>query len=98
MVIADAVKTTVRMLRRENTMYLLAQGKFGILLPGVLEEDADRVAERLRERLLDAAGANNRFAFNVQVINYPRQVASISEIDDFIESCSSEAGPEEHPA
>ena len=98
MVIADAVKATVRMLRRENMMYLLAQGQFGILLPGVLEEDADRVAERLRERLLDAAGANNRFAFNVQVINYPRQVASISEIDEFIESCGSETGPEKPPA
>jgi GGDEF domain-containing protein len=96
-VIADAVKATVRMLRGEDTVYLLAQGVFGILLPGVLEEDADRVAERLRERLLDASGANNRFAFNVHVINYPRHVASISEIDDFIESCGAEASPEKYP-
>jgi GGDEF domain-containing protein len=96
-VLADAVKATVRMLRRENAVYMLAQGKFGILLPGILEEDADRVAERLGERLLDASGANNRFAFNVQVINYPRQVASISEIDDSIESCGSDAAPEKYP-
>jgi len=96
-VIADAVKATIRMLRGEDTVYLLAQGVFGILLPGILEEDADHVAERLRERLLDASGANNRFAFNMQVINYPRHVASIGEIDDFIESCGAEAGPEKHP-
>jgi len=97
MVIADAVKATVRMLRGEDTVYLLAPGVFGILLPGVLEEDGERVAERLRERLLDASGANNRFAFSVQVINYPRQVASISEIDDLIKSSSAEAEPEKHP-
>ncbi|MFZ0964956.1 MAG: GGDEF domain-containing protein [Terriglobia bacterium] len=93
-VIADAVKATFRMLRREDMVYLLAQGVFGILLPGLLEEDADRVAERLRERLLDASGANNRFAFNVHLINYPRHVASISEINNFIESCGAEAGPD----
>jgi len=96
-VIADAVKATVRMLRGEDIVYLLAQGVFGILLPGILEEDADRVAERLRERLLDASGANNRFAFNVHVINYPRHVASIREIDAFIESCGAEADPEKYP-
>ena len=93
-VIADAVKAAFRMLRREDMVYMLAPGMFGILLPGILEEDAERVAERLRERLLDASGANNRFTFTVQVINYPRQVASISEIDDLIESCGAEADPE----
>lgn len=93
---ADAVKAAFRMLRREDMVYLLAQGMFGILLPGILEEDAERVAERLRERLLEVSGANNRFAFNVHVINYPRQVASISEIDDFIESFGAEAGPDKH--
>jgi len=96
-VIADAVKATMRMLRGEDAVYVLAPGVFGILLPGILEEDADHVAERLRGRLLDASGANNRFAFNVQVINYPRQVASISEIDDLIESSSAKAGPEVTP-
>jgi GGDEF domain-containing protein len=89
-VIADAVKATLRLLRREDMVYLLAQGVFGILLPGLLEEDADRVAERVRERLLDASGAKNRFAFDVRMINYPRHVASISEIDDFIQSCGAE--------
>jgi hypothetical protein len=33
----------------------------------------------------------------MHVINYPRHVASISEIDDFIESCGAEAGPEKDP-
>jgi len=96
-VIADAVKATARMLRGEDMVYLLAQGVFGILLPGLLEEDAERLAERVRERLLDASGAHHRFAFNVHVINYPRHVASINEIDDFIESCGAEAGPEKYP-
>ena len=97
MVIADAVKATVRMLRGEDMVYLLAPGVFGILLPGKLEEDAERVAERVRERLLEASGANHRFAFNVRVINYPRHVASISEIDEFIESSGAEVGPEKYP-
>jgi len=89
-VIADAVKATLRILRGEDMVYRLAQGVFGTLLPGQLEEDAERVAERLREQLLEASGANHRFAFNVHVINYPRHVASIREIDDFIGSYSAE--------
>ena len=93
-VIADAVKATARMLRGEDMVYLLAQGVFGILLPGVLEEDADRVVERLRERLLNASGANDSFAFDVHVINYPRHVDSIGEIEDFIKSHGAQAGPE----
>ncbi len=97
-VLADAAKVTVRMFRGKDRVYLLAPGVLGILLPEILEEDADRVAEHLRERLLDASGADNRFAFNVHVINYPRVVASLSEIDDFIESCATQAGPEKHPA
>jgi GGDEF domain-containing protein len=96
-VIADAVKPALRMLRGEDMVYLLAPGGFGILLPGLLEEDADGVAGRVRERLLDASAANNRFAFNVHMINYPRHVASIREIDDFIESCGAEAGYEKDP-
>jgi GGDEF domain-containing protein len=97
-VIADAIKATVRMLHGEDIVYLLARGVFGIILPGMLEEDADSVAERVRERLLEASGANTRFAYNVHVINYPRQVASIREIDDFIESCGAEIGPEKYIA
>jgi GGDEF domain-containing protein len=97
MVIADAVKAMVRMLRGEDTVYLLANGVFGVLQPGLLEEEACRVAERLRGRLLDAAGANNRFAFNVHVINYPRHVASIREIDDLIKSHVDQAGPQTSP-
>jgi len=96
-VIAGAVKATLRVLRGEDMVYLLAQEVFAILLPGTLEEDADRVAERVRERLLDASGANHRFVFTVHVINYPRQVASISEFDDFIKSCGAELGPEKYP-
>ncbi len=96
-VIAEAVKATLRILRGEDMVYLLAQGVFAILLPGSLEEDADRVAERVRERLLEASGPHNRFAFSVLVINYPRHVASLSEIDDFIQSCSAELGPEKYP-
>ena len=96
-VIADAVKAAYRMLRREDMVYLLSEVLFAILLPGILEEDAAHVAERLRERLLDATGTNNRFAFTVHTINYPRHVASITEIDDFIKSCSTDAGPEKDP-
>ena len=95
-VIADAVKATIRKLRGEDTVYLLAEGLFGILQPGTLEEDADRVAERLRERLLDASDANRRFRFDVQVINYPRQVGSMTEILEFIASSGTVAGPENH--
>ncbi len=97
-VIADAVKATIRKLRGEDTVYLLAEGVFGILQPGTLEEDADRVAGRLRERLLEASGAGVRFEFDVHVVNYPRQVGSTNEILEVIASYTLPAGPGANPA
>jgi GGDEF domain-containing protein len=90
-VIAEAVKASIRKLRGEDTVYMLGHGVFGILQPGTLEEDADQVAARLRERLLDASSSKSRFEFDVHVINYPRQVGSMNEIIEFIESVGAPA-------
>lgn len=93
-VLVDAVKAMIRKLRGGDSIYLLAQGVFGILLPQMFGDDADRVTERLREGLVDASGAHNRFTFELRVVNYPRQAASVRELGAIVESCCAEARPE----
>ncbi len=67
----DAAKAIVRRLQREDSIYLFAPGIFGILLPGACATAAYRAAERLVDGLHDASGASDRFASEVQVVNYP---------------------------
>lgn len=94
----DAVKAMIRKLRGGDSIYLLAPGVFGILLPQMFGDDADRVAERVREGLLDASGANNRFTFELRVVNYPRQAASVRDIDLIVASYCAETRPEKQTA
>jgi GGDEF domain-containing protein len=94
----DAVKAMIRKLRGGDSIYLLAPGVFGILLPQMFADDADRVAERAREGLLDASGANNRFTFELRVVNYPREAASVRDIDLIVASYCAETGPEKQTA
>lgn len=67
----DAAKAIVRRLGREDSIYLFAPGMFGVLLPGASASAGCRVATRLVDGLHDASGASDRFASEVQVINYP---------------------------
>jgi hypothetical protein len=47
----------------------------------------DRVVDRVAEGLNDASGSGNTFSFDIQVVNYPEQVSTASEMeriaDDF---------------
>lgn len=77
----DAAKTLVRKLRGEDSIYLFAAGVFGIVLPGIAGADANRVADRLTEGLIDASGASNRFTSELRVINYPEHASSAREFE-----------------
>jgi GGDEF domain-containing protein len=82
----DAAKVLVRKLRGEDSVYLFAPGVFGIVLPGVLSADANRVVERLAEGLTDASGASERFSFDIQAVNYPEHVAAAIEMEQLARS------------
>jgi GGDEF domain-containing protein len=80
-VFGDAAKAITRKLREEDSIYILARGHFGVILPGVDSPTAKRVSARLVEGLTDAAGANNRFSFDVHGITYPEQASSAHDLE-----------------
>jgi GGDEF domain-containing protein len=80
-VLGDAAKAISRKLREQDSIYLLAHGHFGIILPGADRLAAQRVSDRLVEGLTDAAGVNNRFSFKVGAISYPEQASSAHDLE-----------------
>ena len=80
-VLGDAAKAISRKLREEDSIYILTQGHFGVILPGVDATVAKRVSARLVEGLTDAAGASNRFSFEVHAITYPEQASSAHDLE-----------------
>jgi GGDEF domain-containing protein len=81
----DAVKAASRKLRGEDTLYYLAPGVFGIVLPGMSTLGALGVQERLSDGLHDASGASERFSFKVKVLNYPDHAATAREMEQAAE-------------
>ena len=80
-VFGDAAKAISRKLRELDSIYILARGHFGVILPGVDAPAAKRVSARLVEGLNDAAGASNRFSFTVHGITYPEQASSAHDLE-----------------
>jgi len=80
----DAAKALLGKLRGDDSVFLVSPGTFCVLLPGVQQGNADRVAERLREGLQDAAGVSGRFAFSLQALSYPDDVQSAREMEEVI--------------
>jgi GGDEF domain-containing protein len=80
-VLGDAAKAISRKLREQDSIYILAYGQFGVILPGVDSLTAKRVSARLVEGLTDAAGVNNRFSFKVGAISYPEQASSARDLE-----------------
>ena len=77
----DAARVLLRKLRTDDSLYLLSSCVFGIVLPNTCRADMNRVVDRVTEGLIDASGAGNGFSFDVQVINYPEQVSTASEME-----------------
>ena len=90
----DAAKVLIRKLRGEDSIYLFHQGVFAIVLPGVRGTDANRVVERLQEGLADAAGASNRFAAEIRMINYPEHASAARELEQMAMRCFPQKAPE----
>lgn len=79
--LGDAAKAITRRLREEDSVYNLRQGFIGVILPGVNHITAKKVSARLVEGLLDTAGANDRFSFDVKSVSYPEQTSSAHDLE-----------------
>src|SRR5690349_21970342 len=82
--LGDAAKVISRKLRDQDSIYILAPACFGAVLPGVDLITAERVCARLTEGLADAAGASDRFHFELKVINYPAHASSATELQQAV--------------
>jgi GGDEF domain-containing protein len=96
--VGDAAKVLIRRLRREDSMYLFRPTIFGVVLPGLSGEQANRVAERLQDGLMDASGAGNRFGAEIQMVNYPEHTVSAREMEQMAFRCFRESVPESSAA
>ena len=91
--LGDAAKVISRKMREQDSIYILAPACFGVVLPGVDLEAAERVCARVREGLSDAAGASHRFQFELRVVNYPAHATSAHELLQAVSALSEDAVP-----
>ena len=82
----DAAKTLLRMLRSEDSIFMVAPGIFGLVLPAINARDAYILRERLIDGLNDAAGTSHRFSFGVNLVNFPEHVATAREMEESMRS------------
>jgi GGDEF domain-containing protein len=90
--LGDAAKAISRKLRGQDSVYLLAYGYFGVILPGLDRLAAQRISARLAEGLTDAAGINNRFSFKVDSVSYPEQASSAHDLELAVTDLLPESG------
>lgn len=79
--LGDAAKAIYRKLREQDSVYVLAVGYFGIILPEVSASIAQTIRMRLTEGLTDAAGAAYRFTFQIDAFSYPDQSSSAYDLE-----------------
>jgi GGDEF domain-containing protein len=82
--LGDAAKVISRRLREQDSIYMLAPTCFCAVLPGADTPIAERFSARLNEGLGDAAGAANRFTFKIEIVNYPDQASSATELEQAV--------------
>jgi GGDEF domain-containing protein len=85
----DAAKVISRRMREQDSIYILTPACFGAVLPGVDLANAERVCARLKEGLADAAGASQRFQFELKVVNYPTHASSATELQQTVSTIAS---------
>lgn len=96
--LGDAAKAISRRLREEDSIYNLRQGYIGVVLPGANRSAAKSVSARLIEGMVDVAGANDRFSFDVNQISYPEQTSSAHDLHLAVCGLLPEETPKETPS
>lgn len=83
---ADAAKVISRKLREQDSIYILGAACFGAVLPGADLDFARHVYDRVADGLADAAGANNRFSYKIDIVNYPTHASSAHDLEASVRS------------
>lgn len=94
---SDAAKAMARRLRPTDSIYRLADGLFGIVLPETDTLNAKRIAVRLQEGLQDVRTKYGLW-FDLSAHNYPEHVSSSHELEDIVKSLLPEEKQWEAPA
>jgi hypothetical protein len=79
-VLGDAAKAIARKLRDQDSIYILGNACFGVILPGLEVTAARSLASRVGEGLIEVAGLNARFTYKIDVINYPQNAESAHQL------------------
>jgi GGDEF domain-containing protein len=87
--LGDAARVLVRKLRPDDSLYHLSSGAFAMVLPNTGGAEMNQVANRVAEGLADASGASNRFSFEMEMVNYPEQASTSTEMERIADSFSS---------
>jgi hypothetical protein len=85
-VFGDAAQVIQRRLRKSESIYVLASGVYGIILPDTDRANAQRFIASLELGLLDAAGVDSRFTADVQLVKTPEDGKSLQEVDHVVSS------------
>jgi GGDEF domain-containing protein len=93
---SDAAKAMARRLRPTDSIYRLADGFFGIVLPETDTLNAKRIALRLQEGLQDVR-TRYGLSFDLSAHNYPEHVKSSHELEDIVKSLLPEEKQWESP-
>jgi GGDEF domain-containing protein len=83
-ILADASKAIARKLRAQDSIYLLGEATFGVVLPGVSKAVARGISARLAEGLADAAGASSRFSCKSDIVSYSEDASSPHDLQEAI--------------
>lgn len=79
----DAAKALARKLRSSDSIYRLAPGLIGMILPETDPENAALVLFRLEEEL-KAVRSKHRVVFKLQTYSYPAEVHSAHELEEIV--------------
>ncbi len=81
--LGEAARGITRNLRPTDSMYTFGPCLFGLVLPDTDRPIANSVTVRLEETL-KAAASMNKFAFTTFICNYPNDVQSARELEQFV--------------
>jgi GGDEF domain-containing protein len=83
-ILGDSAKAIARKLHEEDSLYLLQSCYFAIVLPGATLPSGRGMAARISECLEDVAGTMARFAFKIDVVNYPEHASTAIELESSV--------------
>src|SRR5215472_14191569 len=84
-VFSHAAKAMAKRLRPTDSIYLLAEGLFGLVLPETYTLNAKRIAVRLKESLQEVR-TKYGLSFDLSAYNFPDHVKSSHELEDIVKS------------